>query len=281
MHPPTSTKMLARAKVNLCLHVTGKTADGYHLLDSLVVFPNVGDVISVAPADILGLQIDGPFASGLSCSDNIIIDAAKTFGTRRGAAITLIKNLPVASGIGGGSSDAAATLHLLADHWGVALPGAEKTLQLGADVPVCMTAKAQHMQGIGEVLNPVPDLPEFAIVLVNAGVLISTKHVFAALSKTRNPPMDAAKGFADFNGLCDYLKSQRNDLQAAASKISPEISRVIKALQAEPACALARMSGSGATCFGLFETLHQAQDAAMKIKKTNPDWWVQPAMVYR
>ncbi len=278
MHPPTSIKMLARAKVNLYLHVTGKTADGYHLLDSLVVFPDVGDVISVTPADRLSLQIDGPFAQGLSCSDNLVIDAAETFDGDRGVAIRLTKNLPVASGIGGGSSDAAATLHLLARHWGIALPSAEKILALGADVPVCMLATAQHMQGIGEVLAPVPDLPDFAIVLVNPGVSIATKQVFSGLLEKNNASMDAPKNIAGFDPLCDYLKTQRNDLQAVAIQIEPEISLVIKALQRNPDCRLARMSGSGATCFGLFETLQQAQKAAGKIKENNPGWWVQSAM---
>ncbi|MCF6304689.1 MAG: 4-(cytidine 5'-diphospho)-2-C-methyl-D-erythritol kinase [Rhodobacteraceae bacterium] len=279
MHPPTSTQMLARAKVNLCLHVTGKTADGYHLLDSLVVFPNVGDVISVTPADRLSLQIDGPFASGLSGSDNIVIDAAKTFENTRGAAIKLTKNLPVASGIGGGSSDAATTLHLLAAHWEVALPNAGKILALGADVPVCMLAKAQHMQGIGEVLAPVPDLPDFAILLVNPGVAIATKQVFSGLAEKMNAPMAAPKSIAGFERLCDYLKAQRNDLQSAAMQIEPEISHVIKALQRNTDCRMARMSGSGATCFGLFETLQQAQNAAEKINTSNPGWWVRSAMV--
>ncbi len=279
MPQPTSTQMLARAKVNLCLHVTGKRPDGYHLLDSLVVFPDIGDIVSVSDADQLSLKIEGPFFKGLSTVDNLVIDAAKSFESKRGAALKLTKNLPISSGIGGGSSDAAASLHLLAKHWHLAMPSAEKILFLGADVPVCMMGEPQRMQGIGEILTIVPNLPKFAIVLINSGVSIATRKVFETLDDKNNSPIERFENISNFPTLCKYLKRQRNDLQNPVIEMEPEISFVLKVLQTEPQCELARMSGSGATCFGLFETLPQAQKSAARIKTSHPDWWVKPAIV--
>ena len=187
--PRMTAEVFAPAKINLALHVTGQREDGYHLLDSLVVFAGIGDRISVAPSDRLSLTVTGPEGGGLEAgTDNLVLRAARSFGTGRGAAITLDKRLPVASGIGGGSADAAATLKALASHWGLTVPGADTVLSLGADVPVCLAGHPARMSGIGEVIGRVPDLPDgIALLLVNPRVAVSTPEVFRALPGKDNP----------------------------------------------------------------------------------------------
>ena len=190
----------ARAKVNLCLHVTGRRADGYHLLDSLVAFAEFGDAIRASRAEALTLVIEGPFAEGLGdLPDNLVLRAARALdgldGKGNGAALTLVKSLPVASGIGGGSADAAATLRALARLRGLPLPGPDAVLALGADVPVCLAGVPTRMSGIGEVLEPVA-LPDFAMVLVNPGVAVPTGAVFSGLARRDNPPMPGVPAFA-------------------------------------------------------------------------------------
>ncbi len=273
---PASTRALvterARAKVNLCLHVTGRRDDGYHLLDSLVAFAEVGDEIAAAEANELTLTIDGPFAPNLAAgADNLVMRAARLMGG--GAALRLTKNLPVASGIGGGSADAAATLRALARLRGTDPPGTEAVLALGADVPVCLAGQATRMSGIGERLAPVT-LPPFSMVLVNPGVGVPTGAVFARLPRRDNSPLDAVPDFATAGALFDWLRSCRNDLEAPAREFAPVIGATIAALAAQPGCALARMSGSGATCFGLFETRTAATAAVARIAAAEPDWWV-------
>lgn len=256
----------ARAKVNLSLHITGKRADGYHLLDSIVVFPEVGDVLRRGGK---GLSLSGPFAAGLSTTDNLIVRAAALLG--KPPDIHLVKNLPVASGIGGGSADAAATLRLLADG---PLPDA---LALGADVPACLLSKPLRMQGVGERLTLLPALPAYAIVLVNCGEAVPTAAVFQALGRVDNPAGQGLPAGLSTAGFFAFVAAQRNDMQAAAIGICPRIADVIAALNAQPDCALARMSGSGGTCFGLFETLEKAESAAREIQRAQPDWWVVAA----
>jgi 4-diphosphocytidyl-2-C-methyl-D-erythritol kinase len=264
----------ARAKVNLCLHVTGRRADGYHLLDSLVTFAAIGDEIRAVPAAGLTLAIEGPFAAGLGAGpDNLVLRAANTLRGARGAAISLTKNLPVASGIGGGSADAAATLRALARLWDVPLPDAGAVLALGADVPVCLAGVSTRMSGIGEVLAPV-SLPPFAMVLANPGVAVPTGAVFSRLARRDNPPLPAPGDFPDPAGLFGWLRSQRNDLEAPAVAAAPVIASVIAALAAQPGCALARMSGSGATVFGLFARESEAEAAAARLRAVEPGWWV-------
>lgn len=269
---------LARAKVNLCLHVTGQRDDGLHLLDSLVVFPDVGDVLRVAPADTLTLDIDGPFAGDLK-GDNLVLQAARLLSDR-GAAIGLEKNLPVASGIGGGSADAAAALRVLSNLWGIAIPAGDTLSGLGADVPVCMKQHPVRMQGIGDILTPLPPLPAFWIVLVNSGEGVNTGAVFQTMETRQNPPISTLrKAFPDCASLFAYLGQQRNDMQGAASRMSPVINTVLAQLSATPGCALARMSGSGGTCFGLYRTQDAAEAAAKAIQSAQPDWWVAAARV--
>lgn len=269
----------AAAKVNLSLHVTGQRPDGYHLLDSLVVFADVGDRVSVAPAPELGLGLTlaGPAAEGLRAeADNLVLRAARAFGVNAGAAITLEKHLPVASGIGGGSADAAAALRALARLWDLPLPDAAAVLRLGADVPVCLQGRPVRMQGVGEIITPLPALPEGWLVLVNPGVGVSTPAVFRTLPCKDNPPMPAAlPPFSDLAALAGWLAAQRNDLEPPAMALQPVIAQVKAGLQAQPGCLIARMSGSGATCFGLFAAKAEAEQAAAALRQANSGWWVQ------
>lgn len=260
----------ARAKINLCLHVTGQRADGYHLLDSIVVFADVGDMVSVQPSAGFSLKIDGPFADGLSTGDdNLVLQAAKVFEPYcNGAALTLTKNLPVASGIGGGSADAAATLRAMARMTGSELPQ-DAGLSLGADVPVCLAEQSCRMQGIGDQITPMSNIPQVAAVLIRPNISISTPIIFRKIIDKNNG------GITDFDDgdMVSYLKKQRNDLQTVARGIAPEIDICLLALEAQGAL-FARMSGSGATCFGIFDTNETAQHAADKLAKAYPDWWL-------
>jgi 4-diphosphocytidyl-2-C-methyl-D-erythritol kinase len=254
----------APAKLNLALHVTGRRADGYHLLDSLVAFAGVGDVVTLEPGP-LSLQIEGPFAEGLSGQDNLCLRAARLVGAD--AAIRLAKNLPVASGIGGGSADAAAVLRGLARMGHVLPANAER---LGADVPVCLLSTPARMQGVGEIVTPLPQLPPIPLVLVNPGVAVSTPQVFAGMTRRDNPPLPDIPRFTGLSDLAAWLGLTRNDLEPAALSIAQVIGQVLDGLRATGA-AFARMSGSGATCFGLYDTADRAQLAADVLKQHG--WW--------
>jgi len=266
----------AHAKINLTLHVTGQRTDGYHLLDSLVMFTQLGDEVSVRPAENLSLSIDGPFATGLTTGDdNLVLKAARTFGVDRGAAITLTKTLPVASGIGGGSADAAATLLALAELWDVPLPDAETILSLGADVPVCMANDLTRMRGIGEDLERLGQAPMMDVLLVNPGVGVSTATVFNALPSKTNPAMAGPMPDPfDADNWTEWLCAQRNDLQVPAVNSVPAIGDVLAALARQDGCLLTRMSGSGATCFAVFEDLAACEAAAATLRAHHPDWWI-------
>jgi 4-diphosphocytidyl-2-C-methyl-D-erythritol kinase len=281
--------MLARAKVNLYLHITGRRADGYHLLDSLIVFADTGDEISLAPADKLSLTIDGPFADGLGAGpDNLVLRAAQALqdvtGQRSGAAIRLTKNLPVASGIGGGSADAAATLSSLCGVWNVA-PGRAAlhaiAAKLGADVPVCLDGAASFVGGIGEELAPARGLPAAWLLLANPKVATPTPAVF----KARQGPFSKAARWSepprDFADFAARLRSSANDLTEAAISVTPAIRDVLVALAALRGCVLARLSGSGATCFGLFADGAAARAAEGHLRSARPDWWVTAAPIAR
>ncbi len=276
-------EVFAPAKINLTLHVTGQLPDGYHLLDSLVVFASIGDRIAVRPAEGLSLTIDGPFAKGLSAdSDNLVLRAARMLSSDRGAAITLTKHLPLASGIGGGSADAAATLRALAELWGLPLPDDDLVSSLGADVPVCLDHTPCRMSGVGDQLAPVPTLPDMDILLVNPGVPMPTPDVFRALTTKTNPPM--APELPDWPSLvtfADWLGGQRNDLQPPAIKLQPVIADVLEALRSSPGCLYAGMSGSGATCFGLFPPNQLSSGSAIDLKAQSgrPDWWTARSQI--
>ncbi len=275
----------APAKVNLYLHVTGKRADGYHLLDSLVVFAGYGDSVTVEASETLSLTIDGPGAADLPADDdNIVLKAARALaratGIRTGAAIRLTKRLPVASGIGGGSTDAAATLRALETLWQVRLPDPQRqslALSLGADLPVCLAARPARMSGIGERLEPVPALPPVWLVLTNPRIPLSTPAVFKARQACFSDPAPLETTPRDAAHLAFLLAARRNDLTTAAISLVPEVAESLALLAAQPACLLARMSGSGATCLGLFASPPAAAAAARALTATKPGWWTQSA----
>jgi 4-diphosphocytidyl-2-C-methyl-D-erythritol kinase len=269
----------APAKVNLHLHVVGRREDGYHLLDSLVVFAGIGDRVTVVPADELSLSVSGPFAAALEQeSDNLVLRAARALaalaGIRAAGTLVLEKNLPVASGIGGGSADAAATLRLLCRFWGLAPDGFWQLAgRLGADVPVCLAGQPALMSGIGDVLAPAPRLPCLGIVLANPGDAVSTQSVF----RMRTGPFSGLarlpeSGWGDVESLVAALTATRNDLEPAARLLAPAIGDALDTLAGSPGCMLTRMSGSGATCFGLFRTPAAARAAAGTIVRDG--WWV-------
>lgn len=281
-------RVLAPAKINLALHVVGRRPDGYHSLDSLVVFADLGDVVEARPddADAPPLTIEGPFAAGLAAdSDNLVLRAAMIFAAHYpGAAIPplrLDKRLPLASGIGGGSADGAATLRLLAALNGIDDPTglAACALKLGADGPMCLASHPLRARGIGEAVDDWDGLPAFHIVLANPGIGVSTPAVFRRLERPDNPPLPATlPAFPDAAALAAFLAGEtRNDLAGPARLEAPVIATVEDRLAASPGCLFARMSGSGATVFGLFADCESAKSAASALAGEHPSWWVRPA----
>ena len=265
----------APAKVNLYLRVTGRRADSFHLLDSLAVFAGVGDRVTATPADALELTLAGPEAGALAAEpDNLVLRAARALaqdtGATRGAALHLEKHLPVASGIGGGSADAAAALRVLARLWGVTTDLPAIAERLGADVPVCVTGRPARMQGVGEVLSAVPALPPCGLLLANPRLPLATPAVFRARQGGFTPEASLPAGWTDAADLADWLRPLGNDLQDAAISLCPPVAEVLAAIAARPGCLLARMSGSGATCFGLFATPGEAARAAAALPA---GWW--------
>ncbi|MGX9963641.1 4-(cytidine 5'-diphospho)-2-C-methyl-D-erythritol kinase [Roseomonas sp. F4] len=265
----------APAKVNLYLRVTGRRADGFHLLDSLAVFAGVGDRVTATVSDALELTLAGPEAGALAAEpDNLVLRAARALaqatGVTRGAALRLEKHLPVASGIGGGSADAAAALRVLAALWGVSADLPALAAGLGADVPVCVTGQPARMRGVGEVLSPVPTLPPCGLLLANPRLPLATPAVFRARQGGFAPEARLPSGWADAADLADWLRPLGNDLQDAAISLCPPVAEVLAAIAAQPGCLLARMSGSGATCFGIFATAEAASQAAATLPE---DWW--------
>ena len=284
MRPRASIDRLAPAKVNLALHVTGQRADGYHELDSLIAFPGLGDTVAVEEAETLTLSINGPFADALSAdSDNLVMRAAHALARAsaqppRGR-LMLTKVLPIASGIGGGSADAAATLLALNDLWGLrldrtALAGIGEAL--GADVPMCVHGIPLRARGVGEVIDVAPPWPEgAAIVLANPGVPVATPEVFRALTVRDSPPLPALPpAWEDLPHLVDWLSGTRNDLSAPAIRVAPVIADTLEALRRTPGCRLARMSGSGATCFGLYDDEEAAARAASLLSGHPAAAWI-------
>ncbi len=277
----------APAKVNLTLHVLGRRTDGYHEIESLVAFADVGDRLTLAPGGALALDVSGPTAEAAGTGgDNLVLTAARALAERidglRLGQFRLDKQLPVASGLGGGSSDAAAALRLLAGMNGLSLDDARvraAAMATGADVPVCLEPKARMMRGIGEVLSDPFVLPELPAVLVNPGVAVPTRDVFKALAAPAlaSPagPDDFFQINADAAALVSILAARRNDLEIPAIKLQPVIADVLAALQGCGDCLLARMSGSGATCFGLFGSAGAAQEVARDLSARQPDWWVK------
>ena len=274
---------LAPAKINLALHVTGRRADGYHLIESLAVFTRFGDRISIEPAEEDAFSIAGPYASAIPTDEsNLILKARDSLRAAAGGAkappvaIRLEKNLPVASGIGGGSSDAAAVLRGLAKFWVLDVDHGTLTRiggVLGADLPMCLAAKPLIARGTGDELSPVSGFPSLGLVLVNPGIEVSTPDVFSALQRRDNEGLPPLPSRLDFHTLCNWLEATRNDLEEAALSIEPSIGEA-KATLMKADAGFARMSGSGATCFGLFETGNVAKRAAAAIRSRHPDWFV-------
>ncbi len=282
--PAIPPRMQAPAKINLTLHVTGRRPDGYHLLDSLVAFAGAHDVVTATPADTLCLTVAGPFAPALADDpDNLVLRAARALAEAAGvlprAALHLDKRLPVASGIGGGSADAAATLRALSRLWGLATPLREMhaiAARLGADVPVCVASRACRMSGIGEILSPVPKLPACGLLLANPGVALATQAVFRARSGAFSPPLVLPDAWPDAAALAATLALAGNDLQPPAIALCPAIGALLAALAAHPGALLARMSGSGATCFALFATPAEAEAAAAALAQPGRWCWGGP-----
>ena len=266
----TRAEVFAPAKINLTLHVTGQRADGYHLLDSLVVFADLGDRLMLSPGSDVTIEVTGRFANGVPTDQsNLVWQAAQLAGWS--GLVQLQKNLPHGAGIGGGSSDAAALLRA------VGFNGDASTL--GADVPVCQHGRAARMSGIGEVVDPVEGLPPLHAVLVNPGVHVPTPHVFAGLGHKNNAAMTALPPAPTIGAFFQWLRDQRNDLEAPAVTAQPVIANVLKDLSEAAQGGVVRMSGSGATCFALFETAGQAELAAKDIAAAHPDWWVRDCVL--
>ena len=270
-----TVKVFAPAKINLTLHVTGQRDDGYHLLDSLVAFVDLGDQVTATPAATSSLSVTGPFTEGVPTDEtNLVMRAAELAGTPM--EMVLDKRLPPASGIGGGSSDAAATLRAAA-RLGAEPVTAERALSLGADVPVCLATKPVRMRGIGDELTPVA-MPALHMVLVNPRVEVSTPEVFKALSSKDNMEMpDLLPDWPDSLSFIDWLGTQRNDLERPAVKLVPDVAAALTALALAPGAQMVRMSGSGATCFALFEDRYKADAAALQLAEDNPWWWIKSA----
>lgn len=280
----------APAKVNLTLHLLRRRSDGFHDLESLVAFSRAGDLVGLEPGEALSLTLEGPTAGAAGLDGNLVLKAAEHLRARvdnlRAGRFHLVKRLPVAAGIGGGSSDAAAALRLLARLNGLSLEDSrvmDAAAATGSDVPVCLGARARVMRGSGLDLGPVLDLPPVFALLVNPGVALATKDVFREIGWApgeenpfggAHPQLPAG---ADIAGLVAALKKGRNDMEDAASVLAPVIGHVLAVLGAARGVRLARMSGSGATCFALFETRAALARATRALRRDHPGWWVKAA----
>ena len=276
----------APAKLNLYLHVTGRRDDGYHELDSLIAFAAPFDRVSAAPAKEFLLHLSGPFAPNLNSADgqNLVEKAARRLAElaniKPAARITLDKQLPIAAGIGGGSSDAAAALRVLTSLWRLKINLNDLqalALSLGADVPMCLHGRTCFAGGVGELLDAAPALPDCALVLANPGVSVATPNVFRARSGAYSGPARFTEAPKDVGALAELLAARRNDLENPARALVPVIGDVLHALGGLPGCRFARMSGSGATCFALFEDEGKAGVAAEILRAQHGDWWIAPS----
>jgi 4-diphosphocytidyl-2-C-methyl-D-erythritol kinase len=281
----------APAKVNLTLRVIGRRADGYHEIESLVVFAAIGDTLRFVPDRALALVVRGPTAAAAGVvADNLVLKAACNLADRIDGLelgrFDLSKRLPVAAGLGGGSTDAAAALRILARTNQMSLDDhrlIEAARATGADVPVCLDPRPRMMRGIGDVLSEPLDLPRLAAILVNPGVAIATKHVFDLLElepgSVQPGQVRTAPAVRERTAFLATLANDRNDLEMSAISIAPAIADVLAALRASPGCRLARMSGSGGTCFGLFDSPSAAAAAAGMLRSSYPGWWVRATML--
>ena len=272
---------LSRVKVNLYLHIIGKRADGYHNLDSLVAFPEIGDEILVSPSNSINLKITGKSKKELNEKENLILKAIKLLKNRKmGADIHLIKDTPISAGLGGGSSNAAVTLKLLSKLWNVPLPPINELVLLGADIPVCMDWRLQRMQGIGEKNSFVASPDSLWIVLLNNGDRVPTSTVFQGLAQNEFSGLVNVPRLNEKNILIKFLKSTGNDLEKAAIKNFPIINDLINSLNLTSGCLVARMSGSGSTCFGLYEKKDEAEKAKKHLLNKFPNAWIKVAKIF-
>jgi 4-diphosphocytidyl-2-C-methyl-D-erythritol kinase len=272
---------LSRVKVNLYLHIIGKRADGYHNLDSLVAFPEIGDEILVSPSNSINLKITGKSKKELNEKENLILKAIKLLKNRKmGADIHLIKDTPISAGLGGGSSNAAVTLKLLSKLWNVPLPPINELVLLGADIPVCMDWRLQRMQGIGEKNSFVVSPGSLWIVLLNNGDRVPTSTVFQGVTQNEFSGLVNVPRLNEKNILIKFLKSTRNDLEKAAIKNYPDINDLINSLNLTSGCLFTRMSGSGSTCFGLYEKKDEAEKAKKHLLNKFPKAWIKVAKIF-
>ena len=272
---------LSRVKVNLYLHIIGKRADGYHNLDSLVAFPEIGDEILVSPSNSINLKITGKSKKELNEKENLILKAIKLLKNKKmGADIHLVKDTPISAGLGGGSSNAAVSLKLLSKLWNVPLPSINELVLLGADIPVCMDWRLQRMQGIGEKNSFVASPDSLWIVLLNNGDRVPTSTVFQGLAQNEFSGLVNVPRLNEKNILIKFLKSTRNDLEKSAIKNYPAINDLINSLNLTSGCLVARMSGSGSTCFGLYEKKHEAEKAKKHLFNKFPNAWIKVAKIF-
>jgi 4-diphosphocytidyl-2-C-methyl-D-erythritol kinase len=296
---PRAMTLLALAKVNLFLHITGRRFDGYHTLDSLVTFADIGDRVRIDPAPIFSFAVDGPFADAFVAdekdsgpeSKNLAVRAVWRLAEKTGRTprlrLGLTKNIPLGAGLGGGSADAAAVLWGLMEFWGIA-PHApflsDLMMELGADVPVCLAARAAVVRGAGERLDPAPLLPEVPVVLAWPGRASNTARAFGAFRESGAPfraPVSLREGFEDLQSLAEGLKNTGNDLLPFACAQVPDIVALIEDMAARPGCKMARMTGSGSACFGLFAREEESVAAALALAKARPKAWVRAGWLGR
>lgn len=279
----------APAKINLTLEIKGRRGDGYHEIESLVCFADFGDRLEFSPDRSLSLSIEEPFASGLGSGTNLVEravhDFAAAYGTAAAGAFHLVKRIPVAAGLGGGSADAAATLRLLAKHHGrpeklaALIPLARG---IGADVPCCLFSRAALMTGVGETLHPLPEFAPIPAILLNPMLPLATRDVFRALAAgplraaPETPVLPRLAGLAD---VVAYTAARSNDLEGAARQLLPVIGDMLAMLEALPGSLMSRLSGSGPTCFGVFAKPDEAEDAAARVVHEHPEWWAQSVML--
>jgi 4-diphosphocytidyl-2-C-methyl-D-erythritol kinase len=284
---------LAPAKINLALHVTGRRPDGYHQIETLAVFADYGDVVSAIPGTDgrMGLAVRGRFAKALAesstAADNLVVRASTELaraapGKKPPATkLSLTKRIPVAAGLGGGSADAAATLRLLNREWGLGI-GQDRLVEIGAsigaDVPMCIASRPLVATGIGERIRPVEGVPAMPIVLAHPGVSVPTASVFGRLSPQERSPLPDMPRFRSLLDVIFWLRKARNDLEEPAGAVSRTAGAAGKALRSDPECLFARMTGSGATAFGIFASMDAAERAAARLQDAKPRWWVTPAM---
>ena len=268
----------AYAKVNLALHVTGVREDGYHTLDSIIFFTDISDRLFIKKRGKNGLSLTGEFSKTISVKKNTILQVLKLFQNELTDrfSINLEKNLPIGAGLGGGSADAAAVIRFLVNYYTIPMPSLKSISKIGADIPACIASVASRVEGIGEIVKPINITSiDVWIVLVNPRIFVSTSSIFQELTQKRNKPLSAFSDFNNTDRFIDYLKSQRNDLQAIAVNKWPEISYVLNTIQETQGVLLSRMSGSGSTCFGLYKSQEIAKKAANYINKKNNKWWVK------